>query len=1027
MDSTRLSARLLTFVVFAALLDAAIETVRSGARLRWWVAAVVGTYLTVCACVLWRKTGLPRQVAWLAGLTGSLVVFLGLLAGTAWLPEGSTRGIAMLGLPTAALLSVLSAAGTLIAGWVLFGVLRTVILTKRSQLSIAAVLWLTVAYAVAAFTIAVRAGTAYRDLFHGESFARSLPTWIQGAFVGALVLVPAAIVASVIQAGVRGIRRRTVGGVNVQQAVALVATVAVAVAGLRLPTVATDVATHPPETATVGGRGETAVRLPAPTRSYEESAAIVDRLMEGLAQIRAQIDRTQFDVAALQQRIGPDAKALIDFVQKEIAFEQYPGMLRGADGTLMSRAGNALDQALLASALLQQAGYETRIARGELTEAQAETMLMRMAARRPAAAPIGNITEIRGILVRLGTFVGVPAPQVGAVVDEILQPTAVESTEMYGAARAGADFILKTLAGRQVKVGGADILPAIVREAQGYFWVEYRRDPTHAWTDAQPAFVDLQTPPQVSEVFSSERIPASLLHRFRVRVINEQLSGGKVNTYEAMEPWERPAAALIGVALTYFNYPGALKSPKDLAALPTLFEKTRTFVPTFNDRPPEQGAAFDWTGGRFTVKALAGGLELAEMSRGVTSKLEGFTNVLRGLGDEAAPQPQTATLSGQWIEYTLIAPGGKEKVFRRTVLDRIGTNNRAAGRMDLDQRSKLDVGLALSRQHTFMIAPGRYPDAYVVDRILERVLRFRPVLRSLLSAVYARNDTVRPASARGQNGWLGHLGLYAAFDSGVPAGAANYRSEPSLMVHDQPLGVTHPMRLSLDVINNTRRAFRAVDGKVTAAPEDLVRSGVWETHAEQLLSPHPLASPDTVRRFDTVEAFRQATAASAPIRVLRETDGARLAELTIPADARAAIARNLAAGYVVLLPEIPLRGDAKAAWWRIHPETGETLGEAADGRGAEFVEFLIVVDVIINMAQAYDACSEALGGVSKACNCAVNVLMLAASGFGGAMLWGKAGKSLAVAFGIPFTLLLGETLNCGVCASPECNLGKPGP
>src|SRR5688572_3380542 len=40
------------------------------------------------------------------------------------------------------------------------------------------------------------------------------------------------------------------------------------------------------------------------------------------------------------------------FVAEQIRYQPYAGLLRGAEGTLMARAGNAADQAVLLAALL---------------------------------------------------------------------------------------------------------------------------------------------------------------------------------------------------------------------------------------------------------------------------------------------------------------------------------------------------------------------------------------------------------------------------------------------------------------------------------------------------------------------------------------------------------------------------------------------------------------------------------------------------------------------------------------------------
>lgn len=83
------------------------------------------------------------------------------------------------------------------------------------------------------------------------------------------------------------------------------------------------------------------------------AAAYAESARNTVEQLRQVIDRSHFDVEALIEALGWDPEAIIRFVGKEVEFEQYPGLLRGAKGTLMSRAGNSLDQALLLAILLK--------------------------------------------------------------------------------------------------------------------------------------------------------------------------------------------------------------------------------------------------------------------------------------------------------------------------------------------------------------------------------------------------------------------------------------------------------------------------------------------------------------------------------------------------------------------------------------------------------------------------------------------------------------------------------------------------
>ncbi len=85
---------------------------------------------------------------------------------------------------------------------------------------------------------------------------------------------------------------------------------------------------------------------------------------------------------------------LFDRVRTSVRFEPYQGLLRGPAGTAQARRGNALDQALLLKNALDAQGYRTRLAEGELSDANARVLLRGMYPPRlpqadvaPALAP----------------------------------------------------------------------------------------------------------------------------------------------------------------------------------------------------------------------------------------------------------------------------------------------------------------------------------------------------------------------------------------------------------------------------------------------------------------------------------------------------------------------------------------------------------------------------------------------------------------------------------------------------------------
>ena len=149
------------------------------------------------------------------------------------------------------------------------------------------------------------------------------------------------------------------------------------------------------------GSSITALDATRALKNVKEVSAIVKDL-------RAGIDPTQLSLDDLGFALGVDAADLVDWVHSNIAFQQYPGLLRGAYGTLITRAGNTLDQALLLARLLGDAGYEVRIARAQIGKTDARRLLAQMA-EHPTPAVSVDRTKATELLVRLGKVYGLSA------------------------------------------------------------------------------------------------------------------------------------------------------------------------------------------------------------------------------------------------------------------------------------------------------------------------------------------------------------------------------------------------------------------------------------------------------------------------------------------------------------------------------------------------------------------------------------------------------------------------------------------
>lgn len=98
------------------------------------------------------------------------------------------------------------------------------------------------------------------------------------------------------------------------------------------------------------------------------------------ALLASTIDATATDPFIQEQaaKLDYDASRIFAYLRDDVGYESYVGSLRGARGTLWSSAGNSLDEASLGVALLRASGIPARYARGTLSDALTQQLILSM-------------------------------------------------------------------------------------------------------------------------------------------------------------------------------------------------------------------------------------------------------------------------------------------------------------------------------------------------------------------------------------------------------------------------------------------------------------------------------------------------------------------------------------------------------------------------------------------------------------------------------------------------------------------------
>lgn len=952
----------LAALLFALLIDAAVETVMGGSPVRWWVAGAVVLLGGVLA-LLWRRSTWPTRAL------AAAFTLLAALAFTAWRPGGLEQGLTLLRLPTA----------TLLAGVTGLAVILAVFLVARIRFVPVAARWaagIIALYAVAGFTLASLHGTPYAELLHGAGLWARLPFWLQGPFLGALVLLPVAALVIMID-GV--LRMRAHGGesrlwASSALAIALVAGMAAA-GGLR-PTTAPSVARAEEPGAAAGlARGSgarPAVRSGArPVAKPSDQQAepvdlgqIGDRLRK-VFPIIEEADRSlpseTFAETALVRKVGSDPAALFRWVRDSTFLVPYAGVLRGDQGVLLDRIGGNLDRALLLYGLLRTAHVESRLARGTLTTEQASRVLHDA---RPI--PAGGARP--------------PAPEAGSVPDSVVTRYArefqVDGSEIQkvlaDAARAQQDLSHEVV--RRTEEQTAAILQAVADDGTGrsgddgaglealrdHWWVQWH-DST-GWVDLDPTLPtaepgqSLVQPEATRQPEKLSDLGVDLLHRVLLKVVVETWKDGSVAEAPVMSQ-ELVPAGLIGERIVLRMVPATWRqgldplSQEDPAGalkeavlaqhewLPVLeVGDARVFRYSFDD----YGEFGDATLPGWAQSALAGRTLTHGVGEGAGRLGGRIAGMLGGAGQDTTAPTTRPQVTAVWIDYEIQTPGRPARSIRRQIFDLLGPAARSKAVIPapaMTEAQRLERGLALMDETEILPLVGDLSPAFVDHLAAQSLLKNREALLeavdsagpAVLEGALARLSTVRPLPAR-------LLELAVARAASKPGRAPTYLDRPNIFSYHvglriDPSGGPRSYR-AFDIVANDVAVSGATGAEAFRAR---LEQGVIDTNLESLL----LSEADRTVE-NTAEMF--ARRGSAKWFAVRDTADAAWQHLHLPADLRARMAADLAAGQVVLAPGDPiaLGGRAVAGWWRVDPATGTTLGLGDRGWGQTATEDAIV-------------------------------------------------------------------------------------
>lgn len=650
-------------------------------------------------------------------------------------------------------------------------------------------------------------------------------------------------------------------------------------------------------------------------------------LFQPLLDTRQQLDGTTFDIDDLAFEVAfEEAPTIVAAVHRLVRYEPYVGLLRGAEGTLAGGGGNALDQALLTSFLLASVGYEVEIHGAALDDDQARRLVETMRTDTPPA--------LEALDVRL---------DIEPIVQDMVDATDDVTDALFDVMEADVERVTAVLADAVQVSAGNDA--SLLAAAASYHWVAYRWHDGEPWSEAHPVFGTVDRPegfPDADTTIDGE-VPEELLHRVRFQAFVERRLGDEIVVTAVMEPWERPTALVYGRTVTYANVPDGLAVVDDPGDTAALAAATSYFFPMIDGDMPNGAQAFDMLGTTVPPAAAQSVFGPVFQSLG-TAAAEGF-GALRGIGvggrDAAEPAADAISLTAQWIDITVVAPGGEETVHRRMITDRRGAEARSQGVVTLDPEvSQADAFEALTRTHTLLVAGGAVGPGYVLDRSLDAIEQARDFADEALRAAFEQRDVVLDDfdRSRAEARMAALLYLAALDDVPLDPDVVTYRPGPAVIVLSQAMDGSASL---VDVVTNPRTSVTVRSDGPRLDPSATLRAGVWETRSEGIVVRSASAQ--------IIPAFAAFASDTATPRLLPDEASVDSSGLPWPRETLDAIREDLGRGYLVVVPADP--SPDHVGWWRVDPASGETLGRAFDGRGGAFTEeAMLTLSISVNIA-----------------------------------------------------------------------------
>jgi hypothetical protein len=647
----------------------------------------------------------------------------------------------------------------------------------------------------------------------------------------------------------------------------------------------------------------------------------------------ADLPRAEFDPLALAELLGNNPQKHFEWVRDRTWWAPYRGLLRGSKGVMLDRVGSNLDRAVLLGDLLRRSGHTVRLAHAQLPEDRARELLGRV---RPMPDQRRNPIASKPVPAERQRASEAVMPGLEKEVQEGIAARMQRLRDANALISSQAEQLYTAVREVTTKAGADD--HAALAALQDHWWVELENDGD--WIAMDVLLPDatmgkaLATPSDTYEWRPTENSPSILetdWHTVQIRVVVERYEGGATTESIALETTLRPANVFERpITLMHMPKPWPDEdsdSETDTNSAEDAVLNVRQWVPILQvgDDLIVQSAFTD--GGDLapisndSVAALGagGGLDFFGSSLGGGEEIESFA-------------------TAEWIDYEIQVPGEPSKRLRRPVFDLLGPAKRSAA-AKFDGNS---IALVLQRfdalwsSTDILLQPCDFTEEFFSDIYTSSIVANQNELRelsrerdparakNLAATIFDRIDIWGPLPELAL--WRSALGTDPADWFVDRPNVLNYRVSRSVGNADRVA-----LREMIDFASNSSGIRRAA---AENAFNMRLKRGVTDTVAEMLA-----LGVDLRMAENTASVFAMTSDADQRVFIAQHHAEA-VRKLGWPEDATARLTDDIEAGFsaVALKQPILLHERQRVGWWRVDPDTGETIGVMDTGYHAALTE-----------------------------------------------------------------------------------------